>query len=273
MVTSFYPNQGSLNGGTLITINGYNFSNGAITDNPVRVGYTDCLVQSTSNTQITCLTLPRIQGVEATEDLIVFLRTFEEAVFEVSPRTFTWIGTGLPTLTSYSTYFDSTLEDWVLALTGYGFGTSTTGVELYIDDIIQTVLTVNDTIITLQIVQTLNDTTANIDFYLPIGTPDGEEVFIPNGISLTPMMLSISPLTTSPAGSIIVASVKGVAPHSPGVTLVNQAGVNICSQVTIPQYGQLLCHTVPGTILSQSIRVSQHGIIYNCVDTNGACTI
>ena len=43
-VTSYYPSQGSLNGGTLITINGYNFSNGAITDNPVRVGYTDCIV-------------------------------------------------------------------------------------------------------------------------------------------------------------------------------------------------------------------------------------
>ena len=99
----------------------------------------------------------------------------------------------MPTLTSYSTYFDSILEGWVLALTGYGFGTSTTGVELYIDEISQTVLTVNDTIITVQIVQTLNDTTANIDFYLPIGTPDGEEIFIPNGISLTPVMLSISP--------------------------------------------------------------------------------
>jgi len=28
----------------LITINGYNFSNAAFTDNPVQVGYTDCLV-------------------------------------------------------------------------------------------------------------------------------------------------------------------------------------------------------------------------------------
>ena len=82
-VTSFSPSQGSLNGGTLITINGYNFSNGAITDNAVKIGYTDCLVQSTSNNQITCLTLPRIQGVPATEDLIVFLRLSEEAIFEV----------------------------------------------------------------------------------------------------------------------------------------------------------------------------------------------
>ncbi len=49
-VTSYSPATGSLNGGTLITINGFNFSDGEITDNPVRVGYTDCLVQSTSNT-------------------------------------------------------------------------------------------------------------------------------------------------------------------------------------------------------------------------------
>jgi hypothetical protein len=43
IVTSYYPTEGSIYGGTLITITGYNFSTEA-TDNPVKIGETDCLV-------------------------------------------------------------------------------------------------------------------------------------------------------------------------------------------------------------------------------------
>ena len=57
VVTSFSPNQGSVYGGTLITINGYHFSNDPM-DNPVQIGYTQCQVLSTSDTQITCRTMP-----------------------------------------------------------------------------------------------------------------------------------------------------------------------------------------------------------------------
>jgi len=49
IVTDFQPRSGSVNGGTLITITGYNFSTD-ILDNPVRMGYTDCIVESSSNT-------------------------------------------------------------------------------------------------------------------------------------------------------------------------------------------------------------------------------
>lgn len=55
VVTDYSPLKGSLYGGTLITITGYNFST-EITDNPVKVGNTDCDVQSSSNTQIICRT-------------------------------------------------------------------------------------------------------------------------------------------------------------------------------------------------------------------------
>lgn len=46
-VTDFNPKRGSVNGGTLITIDGYHFSEEA-TDNPVRIGWVDCMVESTS---------------------------------------------------------------------------------------------------------------------------------------------------------------------------------------------------------------------------------
>ena len=43
IVTDFNPKQGSVYGGTLVTITGYWFS-AVPTDNPVSVGYHDCLV-------------------------------------------------------------------------------------------------------------------------------------------------------------------------------------------------------------------------------------
>lgn len=52
-ILSFTPTQGSIYGGTLITITGRVFSTEA-TDNPVKVGTTDCLVESTTSTQIQC---------------------------------------------------------------------------------------------------------------------------------------------------------------------------------------------------------------------------
>jgi len=52
-VTAFSPASGSALGGTLITIDGVNFSDDPL-DNPVKVGNQYCLVQTTSSNQITC---------------------------------------------------------------------------------------------------------------------------------------------------------------------------------------------------------------------------
>ena len=68
------------------------------------------------------------------------------------------------------------------------------------------------------------------------------------GITLAPQFLSVTPNTGSPAGSLLTASVKGVGPNTLGVTLVNAAGINICSTVVIPSYGVVVCKTISGTI-------------------------
>jgi hypothetical protein len=52
-ITGFSPASGSLLGGTLVTIDGENFSDNPL-DNPVKVGNNYCLVLTTSPTQITC---------------------------------------------------------------------------------------------------------------------------------------------------------------------------------------------------------------------------
>ena len=48
-VTDFYPKSGSVHGGTLITIDGYHFSNDYL-DNPIRIGVTDCMVEKSTPT-------------------------------------------------------------------------------------------------------------------------------------------------------------------------------------------------------------------------------
>jgi len=133
-VTDFNPKQGSIHGGTLITIDGYHFST-VETDNPIRIGYTDCLVEETTPTQIKCRTLPKEGIAPGQEQLVVFLRTFEEAVcVEAGNCMFTWVDDAK--VTSYSLDWDDTLKDYVLTLSGtnFGAGLTTSNTEVYIDE-------------------------------------------------------------------------------------------------------------------------------------------
>lgn len=131
-VTDFNPKRGSIHGGTLITIDGYHFSAEA-TDNPVRIGYTDCIVESTSETQITCRTLPSMDQVDQEQDLVVFLKTYEEAVCEIDPCKFQWVQSALPAIESYTVDFDTTLGDFILTLSGSDFGSTQANTEIYVD--------------------------------------------------------------------------------------------------------------------------------------------
>ena len=115
-MTGFYPTQGSLYGGTLVTITGGHFSDLA-TDNPVKIGYDYlsgvdhyCYVVSTSQGDnvdaydtegvITCRTAVDYAREPGPTELIVFASTFEEAVCEFGDCTFTFLEAAeLPTIT------------------------------------------------------------------------------------------------------------------------------------------------------------------------------
>lgn len=74
--------------------------------------------------------------------------------------------------------------------------------------------------------------TLNVKVYLPIGIPDGtEDLTINTGITLAPQFISVNPKIGSAAGSLIVATVKGVGPNTPNVTLVTSNGTSICDSV------------------------------------------
>ena len=82
-VTNFSPLSGSALGGTLVTIDGENFSTDPL-DNPVKVGKQYCLVETSTPTQIVCRTMETGSVTEVPDaEVIVFLRTSEEAQSDV----------------------------------------------------------------------------------------------------------------------------------------------------------------------------------------------
>lgn len=99
----------------MITIYGDNFSENKL-DNNVRIGlYTDCLVLTSTDGQITCRTLERSADSdfnETQEDLIVLLKLSEEAKCLTNDLNcnFTWIeDSELPQSTGYTTDWDDSL--------------------------------------------------------------------------------------------------------------------------------------------------------------------
>ena len=238
-VTDFNPKSGSVHGGTLITIDGYHFSDD-YQDNPIRIGYTDCLVESTSPTQIKCRTEPRIQETTGVEDFIVFLKTYEEAVcgFGVGMCTYTWTDTA--TVTSYSVAFDPTENHYVLTISGTGFAATTTNTEVLIDNAKQQIISASDTQHRVRIVDMMTSTSLNTDIQLPTGHPGGtDDLNYATGISLTPRIHSVSPNVGSLGGALIVAEVRGFGNMTTGVTLVTATGVDICATATVTMYGSL----------------------------------
>ena len=79
-----------------------------------------------------------MEDTAGTDDFMVFLKTYEQAKCELSPNTttpadntttpvsplctFTWVADDIATVTNNTVAFDSTLNDYVLTLTGTNFG-------------------------------------------------------------------------------------------------------------------------------------------------------
>ena len=147
-VTAISSNTGSLHGGQLMTIDGINFSTDKY-DNPVKVGDFWCLVQTTSKTQITCRIMETGLTEIVTVQTLVFLRTSEEAVALV-PTVYDY-SEPLSVITDMTSAFDAATNKQVITLTGTGFPTDASTVELFIDDVKQTTLSTAVTTATFSI--------------------------------------------------------------------------------------------------------------------------
>jgi hypothetical protein len=208
-VTGFTPNTSSYLGGQLITITGENFSTDPL-DNPVKVGNDWCYVQTTSATQITCRIAERSATEASAAELIVFLRTSEEAATDVA-RTFNY-ETPVGSITGMTNVFDEAEQAHVFTVTGTGFSTSDlSATTLYIDDNAQTTLSVTETsgvISAIFKVTSANDRTSkNIRVRMADGLPTGYANY--TSATMEPKLLSISPSSGSSGGTLITVTGSG----------------------------------------------------------------
>lgn len=63
-----------------------------------------------------------MEETAGTDDFMVFLKTFEQAKCEVTHCNFTWVMDDIATVVNNTVAFDSTVNDYVLTLTGTNFG-------------------------------------------------------------------------------------------------------------------------------------------------------
>lgn len=101
------------------------------------------MVEATTPTEIKCRTMPSMEGIDATEELIVFLKTYEEA--KCTSCQFNWVKSTLPNITSYNVNFDSVLFEYTLTITGTNFGSDSASTEVFIDDQKQEIISGSDT--------------------------------------------------------------------------------------------------------------------------------
>ena len=134
-VDSISPQQGSVLGGTLLTITGEHYGTQA-TDNPVKVGDNYCLIEATSENEIKCRIAISEPTVVSTADVIVFAKTYEEMECRINGGngcTFDYQASNTSVL-GISTSFDSPTNSILAVVAGTGFDAGdTVGTELWID--------------------------------------------------------------------------------------------------------------------------------------------
>ena len=243
-----------------MTIDGFEFSD-LITDNPVKIGYQvvggvdhHCYVQSTSSTQIKCRMATDFTRSHGEAELIVFASTSEEATFANGVYKFFYFqdDAQLSSLTGLSTNFDTTTNKYSLTFTGSGFKTVSspandeTTVDVLIGGIAQTVTSVTDTEVVVQIDSlTGGDSSNTIEFYLAEGVPAGFNVPVfTNGITFQPKLVGLSTNLGSAAGSTIYAYIEG-AGTADTMMLRDGTGYDLCETATMLSYGLLECVTKP----------------------------
>lgn len=110
-----------------------------------------------------------------------------------------------------------------------------------------------------------------MDLYLSVGLPNGYTNFL-QGVTFTPVLLSVSVATVSIGGSTITASVKGVGVNDE-LTLHDEASAtDICVSSRVISYGVLECDTDPSfdftTPITVSVKEVVSGLIHACSNSD-----
>jgi hypothetical protein len=154
----------------LVTIDGINFSTDPL-DNPVKVGNFWCLVETTSVSQITCRIMETTLGAAEQTELIVFLRTSEEAKTGAVPMQFDY-ATPISAMVSIERAFDAATNSEVITMEGRTLPEGDpTGISLYLDGVKQETLTVVGVLATFKVTDVKDENIKKVRVYLADGLP------------------------------------------------------------------------------------------------------
>lgn len=154
----------------------------------------------------------------------------------------------LGTVSSMTAAYDATAEAHRVTISGTGFAGSNDEVELLIDGLKQTTISVSSNELVFEIVDMLSSSSTDIELYLAEGVPAGMEN-IAAGITLEPTFISLSPQVGSSGGSLVTVTVSGVGTTATDVMLKN-GSTDFCSEATVVSYGVITCQTIAGEVAS-----------------------
>lgn len=277
-ITGISANTGSQNGGQLLTIDGINFSDDPY-DNPVQVDGYDCLVETTSPTQITCRIIETATEDQVTHNptglALVFLSTSEEAQADVDTAwTFSSPAASVSSLTGS---YDTTNNVATAQLLGAGFPVDDlTGVTLFIDGVAQETTSVTETGAAFTITHMEGSSSDNVQIYFADGLPTGYELI--TSFSVTPGIVSLYPATGGAGGSLITVTGVGFGTTTEGLNLHHvESGMDLCLEVElipfndltvgVSGYGSFTCLTMPMAIaVTDTIMLVMDGQQYSCLN-------
>ena len=220
-------------------------------------------MQTTSASQITCRVSETGVSDASAAELLVFLRTSEEAQSDVV-STFNFMAP-TATMTGMSNSFDAATNSHVFSVSGSGFPAGDlSGVSMYIDGVEQETLDVTSTQATFKVIDASSEESCCVKVYFADGLASGYDAF--TSATMSPTLVSISPSTGSSGGTLITVTGTGFGTSTTGLNLVHSAsGTEICSEVTISEYGSFTCLTQAMEISSSDqINIKTDSGSYSC---------
>jgi hypothetical protein len=242
-------------GGTSVTITGENFSE-ETNENPVMIGNADCIIQSSSTTQIICQIEKRpvidFDDYESKEARVsVFLRLSDVASCGIESCDFIFEKPQAE-VKSLSQAYDITVADQqIVTVTGTGFKAGDKEPVMTIDGVELTLLTLEDEVATFLLVSVLDKHTANIEIQFEDGLPQGYNTVMTQ-LWFGQKLYSVQPSVGSAGGTKLTLSLAAVGSNTDLSDWVLQARskingkwtwYKICDDFTFVSYGTLTCIT------------------------------
>lgn len=283
-VTGISPLTGSIWGGTLITITGTNFDDDPF-NNPVNLGWDHCEIISTSATEIVARTPLRTVGDahddEGSEDIIVALKTSEEATCDIDDGCgFVFDADLACTLDTMEVSY-STSDGYIsIEFSGEGFGTDAP--QVYLDGLEQEIVSHNDNDVVAKVTNINGMAVSTVLFYPASGACEGghgtsstdNAGLVLQAIDMSSHIDLLSvPSSGSAGGSTIVLEVAGVGPGAESSLQVLAGSDEICTEVTVPEYGKVVCAIGAASYSSQALAIKVGDVEYECLQgaTTDAC--